>query len=408
VVDSIKVLQLAKHFFPDAGGIETVTRNISEMLIAHGIRADVLCTAVQARYPVLDLPYRVIRCQPGLRFGRNKSLSYSYVRQVRLLQADYDAILIHMPNPVAVAAALAFCTKPIIPLWHADIPQRFVRKLATPFDRALLKRAAAIIGPTPVHVRESCHAASLVPKSVVISYPFARDRLPNPTGKSAAAARVRAFLDGRRLVLSVGRLVSYKGFEILIDAAARFDPRLAAVIVGDGPLMEQLNARIAAANLADRIMLLGPVDEDALSDLLDLTHIGCLPSVTAAEMYGMVQVETMAFGKPMVSTRIPRSGVAWVNRHEETGLLVDPYDSIGLAGALNHLVEDASLYRRLALGAARSFQTDHDLGPTSNAYAELIRSVVSDAVLSGGTTTLGAQNDGAASDGPPGSAPPSN
>jgi rhamnosyl/mannosyltransferase len=84
----------------------------------------------------------------------------------------------------------------------------------------------------------------------------------------------------------------------------------------------------------------------------------------------------MAFGKPMVSTRLPRSGVPCVNRHDETGLLVEPRDSVALAVALNRLAVDPVLYRRLADGAARSFRNDHDIASTSRAYAELIRAVL--------------------------------
>ena len=260
-----------------------------------------------------------------------------------------------------------------------DIPQPTIRRLAAPFDRALSKRAACVIGPTAVHLEGSHHASVLVPNGTIIPYPFERSRLPAATGTSAAAARVRAFLDGRKLVLSVGRLIPYKGFDVLIDAARQFDPKLAAVIVGEGPLMTALQAQIAAAGVADRVMLAGSVDDDALADLLDIAYVGCLPSVTAAEMYGMVQVEAMAFGKPMVSTRLARSGVPCVNRHDETGLLVEPRDSHALAAALNLLANDAILYRRLADGAARAFRIDHDVGPTGKAYAQLIRAVVAKA-----------------------------
>jgi glycosyltransferase involved in cell wall biosynthesis len=380
VLESIKVLQLAKHYFPDTGGIETVTRSISEMLPAHGISADVLCTAVGDDYPPLDLPYRVIRCRPSIKFGRNKSLSLDYVRQVRALQADYDVALIHLPNPVAVAAALAFWTKPIIQLWHADIPQRAIRVLSTPFDRTLARRSAATIGPTPVHLEASHHAAALRSTGVVIGYPFDRTRLPPPTGRSEVAQRVRGFLRGRKLALSIGRLVPYKGFDVLIDAAHQFNSKVAAVIVGDGPLKDELQARIRAHGMEDRVMLTGSIGDDALSDLLDLAHMGCMPSVTAGEMYGVAQVEAMAFGKPVVSTRLPRSGVSFVNKHDVTGLVVEPRDREALAGALNRLAEDEPLHRRLARGAAASFAADHDIGRISQVYAELIRGVVAERV----------------------------
>lgn len=378
MVERIRLLQLGKHFFPDTGGIETVTQSISEMLPAHGIEADVLCTATGADYPPFAPPYKVIRCAPTIRFGRNKNLSLDYMRKVRALRDDYDIALIHMPNPVAVLAARAWWTKPIIQLWHADIPQRSIRTLSAPLDHALLRRTAAVIGPTPVHLETSYRASALLPRGIVIGYPFDRTRLPAPTGKSDVAARVRTLAGKRKVTLSIGRLVPYKGFDVLIEAAKAFDGKLVSVIVGGGPLFEELQAKIEAAGVQDRVMLTGPIDDAALADLLDIAYVGCMPSVTAAEMYGVAQVEAMAFGKPVVSTRLERSGVSYVNKHDVTGLVVEPGDAEGLAVALKRLVDDPALYRRLAAGAAASFAADHDIGPISQAYATLIRRVVAD------------------------------
>lgn len=379
LTESIKLLQLAKHFSPDTGGIETVTQSISEILPVHGISADVLCTATGRAYPPADLPYRVIRCQPTLRFGGNKDVSLDYMRQVRALSPAYDLALIHMPNPVAVAAALAAWKKPIILLWHADIPQRAIRALCTPLDRAVARRSAAIIGPTPVHLETSYRAAAILPKGVVIGYPFDRTRLPPATGRSEVAARVRAFVRERKMALSIGRLVPYKGFDVLIEAARDFDGKVTAVVVGGGPLLESLQAKIAAEGLEHSVLLTGPIGDDALADLLDIAHMGCMPSVTAAEMYGVAQVEAMAFGKPVVSTRLERSGVSYVNKHEVTGLVVEPGDAPALARALKQLADDPALYRRLAAGAAASFAADHDIGPIGRRYADLIRDVVAGA-----------------------------
>jgi glycosyltransferase involved in cell wall biosynthesis len=348
------------------------------MLPAHGIEADVLCTATRADYPPFEPAYRVIRCAPTIRFGRNKNLSLDYMRKVRALRDDYDVALIHMPNPVAVLAARAWWTKPIIQLWHADIPQRAIRTLSAPLDHALLRRTAAVIGPTPVHLETSWRASALLPRGVVIGYPFDRTRLPAPTGKSQVAAKVRALAGKRKVALSIGRLVPYKGFDVLIEAAKAFDGRLVSVIVGGGPLLEELQAKIEAAGVQDRVMLTGPIDDAALADLLDIAHMGCMPSVTAAEMYGVAQVEAMAFGKPVVSTRLARSGVSYVNKHDITGLVVEPGDVGALATALKRLVDDATLYGRLAAGAAASFAADHDIGPIGQAYAALIRRVVAE------------------------------
>ena len=371
----IRLLQLAKHFAPDTGGIETVTLNISEALLHHAIRADVLCTEVAGLYEEEDRGYQVIRCKADLSIG-NKRLSLHYVEQARRLEQDYDCALVHLPNPLAVLGALGW-RKPVILLWHADIPQRPIRIATAMLDRLLVRRAAAIISPTPVHVGASHKAAAIAARgSAVIPYPFNRSLMLTATGKTLFAERLRSFRRGRMLAVSIGRLVPYKGFDVLIDAARDFSEELCAIIVGTGPLAEDLAARIETSGVGDRVMLAGALNANELVDALAQGRMGCMPSVTAAEMYGMAQVESMAAGLPMVSTAIARSGVPFVNRDGETGLVVTPGDSGALAAAMRRLAEDEPLWQRLRDGALRSVAEEHDVDRVAERYAGLIREVV--------------------------------
>ena len=93
-------------------------------------------------------------------------------------------------------------------------------------------------------------------------------------------------------------------------------------------------------------------------------------------MYGMTQVETMAFGLPMVSTELPKSGVPFVNKHQQTGLIVPPYDANALADAMMRLARDDVLWKQLSSGASLSIEMDHDIAPVSFRYASLIRDIV--------------------------------
>lgn len=370
---SVRVLQLAKHFDPDTGGIETVTLNISDMLLRHGIQADVLCTEVGGHYEERERPYRVIRCKSDLAFG-NKRISWQYLRKGRQLEREYDCAIVHVPNPLAVLAALSW-RKPVIILWHADIPQAPIRWAATPLDNRLLYKAAAVIGATPVHLTCSRRAAAIDGRGVVIPFPFDPSRMPAPTGTSGFAEKLRSFRRGRALSISVGRLVPYKGFDVLIEAARNFDDRLAALIVGSGPLEQELAKQIQAAGVADRVLLAGSLSPYELADAFDQARLGCMPSVTAAEMYGLAQVESMAAGLPVVSTRLERSGVPYVNRDGETGLLVEPGNAEELASAMLRLVDDVALWERLSEGARRAVAEEFDLDRVSERYAQLIRQV---------------------------------
>jgi glycosyltransferase involved in cell wall biosynthesis len=372
--DPIRVLQLAKHFDPDTGGIETITFNIAEMLLRHDILTDVLCTEVRGPYIEHKREYRVIRCKADLSFG-NKRLSRRYVQLGRQLEADYDCALVHLPNPLAVLAALSW-RKPVILIWHADIPQAAIRWAAAPIDNRLLARAAAVIGPTPIHL-ECSHRANAIHNGVVIPFPFNRTLIPAATGHTTFADTLRRFRRSRAMSISIGRLVPYKGFDVLIEAARGFGEELCSLIVGSGPLEDELRRRIKTTGVGDRVLLAGGLSPAELADAFAQAKLGVMPSVTAAEMYGIAQVESMAVGLPMVSTNLKRSGVPFVNKNDETGLVVEPGDPKALLVAMRRLVNDDPLWQRLSVGALQSIERDHDMVSVGERYARLIRSVLS-------------------------------
>ena len=180
------------------------------------------------------------------------------------------------------------------------------------------------------------------------------------------------------MILAVGRLVPYKGFDVLIRAGALLDPALAICIAGGGPLAAALAREAAEAGVSDRVRLLGPVGDAELAALYQRSFAVTMPSVTRAEMYGMTQVEAMSYGKPVVSTRIPRSGVSSVNIDGVTGLTVEPGNAADLASALNRLGDDPVLYATLAAGARRTVAESHGISVVGRQYADLFRRSVAE------------------------------
>jgi glycosyltransferase involved in cell wall biosynthesis len=372
----IRLLQIGKYFFPDQGGVETVTLAISQALAPHNVQADVLCFSRQPTYQEYAASFRVIRARTDFRLS-NKSFSVDYVRQIAKLSSQYDVGLLHLPNPIGMLGALRFWNKPLLGYWHADITSYpLVGQLFRRYERRLIRRAARIIVPSPAHVFGSYLAPELSANSRVIPYPFDRHRLPKPDHSGPVAARSRQFAGARRMALAVGRLVPYKGFGILIAAARHLRPDLCVVICGTGPLRAALEADIVRHGVADKVLLLGSVNDADLASLYERARMVVMPSVTRAEMYGMTQVEAMSFGKPVVSTSIPGSGVSYVNRDGETGLIVRPGEVMDLANAMNQLVSDDELYHRLSAGALRAVHDTHDMSRPGEQLANVVREVV--------------------------------
>jgi len=372
-----RILQIGKHFYPDVGGIETVTRNISDALQSVEIGADVLCMALHSAGDRQEAGYRVMRCRSNAVLAGNKTFSWNYVRKVGQLSAHYDVGVLHVPNPLGAAAVLAGWRKPLILLWHADFDHQVLGKVTRALDIAIARRADAIVAPTSVHLTASNRGPHLVPKGEVIPFPFA----PQPARKEGFSSplvdRIRQSARDRRVVLAAGRLVPYKGFDVLIRAMELVGEDLYCVIAGGGPIRDALERQIDAAGMGDKVVVTGQIADDDMAALVDLAHFGCLPSVTAQEMYGLTQVEMMAAGKPVVSTSLAGSGVPLVNRDGETGLLARPGDVEDLARQLAALVSDGALYRRLAEGAAQAFRDEYSLRSVGERYASLIQRLTS-------------------------------
>jgi rhamnosyl/mannosyltransferase len=372
----MRVLQVGKFYPPDPGGVETATRQLVEQLAVLGMDPAVLCFAGKGPYDDLALPWPVWRA-PVFAEVSSQPLSLAYVRRVRALAPHFDVLHVHLPNPLAALAVyLARPTAKIVLHWHSDVVGKgALARVVAPLETWLCRRADLVIGPTPIHLAASNQAALIAPKGAVV--PFCVDAsMPAPgDADPQAVAAVRQRLGGRKIVFSLGRLVPYKGFDVLVDAAKSLPEDVGVMIGGGGPLAASLEARIVAAGLSEKVVLTGRVPDAALPDCLAACDVFCLSSVNRAEMFGIVQLEAMAFGKPVVATDIPGSGVPWVNRHGETGLVVPPGDAAKLAAALTAILADPALAARLGQGGrdavAGRFSPEGVRRALADAYARL-------------------------------------
>jgi rhamnosyl/mannosyltransferase len=146
-------------------------------------------------------------------------------------------------------------------------------------------------------------------------------------------------------VLGVGRLVYYKGFEHLIEAMKFVQGRL--VIVGRGPLRHALQQKAEGCKVSERVSFLTDVED--VCPYYHAADVFALSSVARSEAFGIVQLEAMACGKPVVNTNLD-SGVPSVSLDGVSGITVPPADPERLGTAINSLLNDP--LRRAAYGRA--------------------------------------------------------
>ena len=178
---------------------------------------------------------------------------------------------------------------------------------------------------------------------MVIPFGIDTARLQRTPEVDAMVERISARYPGPK-VLFVGRLVPYKGLDVLLKAAQRDAGHDADCRGRTARRAPQGPGRGRRPRI--RVQFLGHLTDKEIVANFHACDVFVLPSVTRAETFGVVQLEAMACGKPVVSTNLP-TGVPWVNRHLETGLVVPPGDEDALAAALTTLVSDPAWSRRM-------------------------------------------------------------
>lgn len=368
-----RVLHIGKYYPPYHGGMESHLENL----------CDELQSLVDLEVIVANTGWRTTNeVAAGVKVTRlgklfdlqSAPICPDLVRRMRSTSADI--VHIHWPNPIAVLAYLLSGHKGrLIITYHSDIVrQRFLSRAFTPVLRQALKRASAIIVTSPNYIdgsdvlpefRGRCR---VIPLGVSVRH-FDHYDLEE-------VKRVRAWY-GPRIVLGVGRLVFYKGFEHLVRAMQDVDGHL--LLIGSGPLRASLEQLAHSLNLSDRVTFLSEVED--VRPYYHAADVFALSSVMRSEAFGIVQLEAMACGKPVVNTQL-NSGVTFVSPHGVSGLTVPPADSLALGRAINQLLDQPQLRIELG-GRARqrvvaNFTISKMVQRTFELYQEVMRSGLSD------------------------------
>ncbi len=351
----MRVLQIGK-FYPISGGIEKVMYDITMGLSQKRVYCDMLCASAEKQDlgNLLLNDYARVLCVPTWKKVSATMLSPAMIFRLRKIRKEYDIIHIHHPDPMAcLALFLSGYKGPVVLHWHSDIlKQKTLLKLYTPLQNWLLRRARVIVGTTPVYVRESPFLENIQRK--VTSIPIGIDEMkPIPE----RVEQIKEKYAGKKIIFSLGRLVEYKGYEYLIQAARRLTDDYVILIGGKGPLQEYLQSLIDELGVADRVKLLGFIEDKDLPDYFGACDLFCLSSIWKTEAFGIVQIEAMSCGKPVIAMNIPESGVSWVNINSFSGINIKPEDADALATAIITVLTDEHLYDKLSKGARRRYET---------------------------------------------------
>lgn len=350
----MKILHVGKYYHPFSGGMESVVKDLCEGLHTKGHDVTVLCsnTSLKGSDEVIN-GVRVVRLpRTGVVFGQN--INPSMLGKLHELARQADIVHVHCPNPLAEILSLTLPADiPIVATYHSDVVrQKVLLKFYSAFFKKFLNRIQKVFVPTENHIKFSQFLPNYNDKCEIIPFGIKdKNFLSNESNLTFARSFRKDF---GPYALFVGRLVSYKGLEVLIDAAKKCTHKV--IIVGEGPLYGTLMRKIQSLGLEEKVILMGKVKN--ADQFVGLYH-GCdllvLPSITPNENFGVVQLEAMACSKPVVTTNL-KSGVPAVGERGKTCLIVEPGNPGELANAMNMIFNNQELKYKMGRAGRMRFE----------------------------------------------------
>jgi glycosyltransferase involved in cell wall biosynthesis len=348
----MKILQTTKYYLPSTGGIESVVKSIVEGVSKQSetckftvysnnhiptLRKSMLKSA--SVHNIKEMTPFIFKSQP---------LNVRY-QLLRSLMVDSDIIHHHYPFPNMELALLRHMDllkkKRLIITWHANIKTTrwsWISKYYDPIVKRLLNIAETIVVTSPQLLESSEFLKDYKEKVKVIPLSF------NPVVCSVSVSPKRLVADSVFRILFVGKLRAYKGLEYLIRAIVDLDVEL--TIVGEGETELELQTLVDTLGLRSKVCFRKGISDEALAGIYQSSDLFVLPSISEAEAFGVVQLEAMANGLPVINTRLD-SGVPHVSVDGLTGLTVAPRDSEELAAAIEKIKSDPALYERFSVNA---------------------------------------------------------
>jgi glycosyltransferase involved in cell wall biosynthesis len=367
----MRVLHVFKAYYPDSfGGVERTIHAIAKGALAHGIQSDVLSLS---RYPVANTfgfdGHMAYKAKLDFEFA-STGFSRDVISKFQDLSARADIVHYHFPWPFMDLLHMLYPPKKAcIVTYHSDIvKQKLLLKLYTPLMHRFLSNVNCIVATSPNYLESSAVLQRYRNKTEII--PIGLDEADYPRAPQDLKDRWTARFPSP-FFLFVGVLRYYKGLHTLIEAAKHVNADI--LIAGDGPMEGELKAQAVGTGLTN-VHFLGPVSDLDKAALLELCTAFVFPSHLRSEAYGVSLVEAAMFGKPMISCEIG-TGTSFVNKHDETGIVVPPEDATALAGAMGELAADGAS-ENYASGALGRYNAELRADTMVNRYAGLYQSLV--------------------------------
>ena len=346
----MKILQLVKYYDPSKGGMESVVKNIVEGInkTSNTTNFTVYSNNHKLKFSKSILKkYRetiIKEITPFLLKSQPLNLIY---RNLKNLIIENDVIHHHYPYPTMELALYRnlkyFKNKKFIITWHANIKKSrwsWIEKIYNPLIEKLLDRADFIVVTTPQILNASEILKKYTHKIKIITLSYNTNNVLLENKKRPIN---RPFE-----LLFVGKLRKYKGVDFLIKSIESLPVKLK--IIGDGEELKTLKILVNKLNINNKVDFIINANDEELASYYQKSDLFILPSINEAEAFGIVQLEAMSYGLPVINTKL-ESGVPFVSLNDFSGLTVEPKNINSLKNAIEKIIYDEYLYDQFSKNA---------------------------------------------------------
>ena len=343
------ILIVNKLYFPDIGGVESVAKQYGEWLVNDKHNVTVL-TANPSSFSATKIEFingiEVIRCS-SIANIYSMPLSFSLVYKFIKIYKNFDIIHFHEPYPIGTFLSL-FCSSKVkvFVTWHCDIIKQkgLIKNVVYYLQNRLLQKASIITTTSSNLLKSSTQLTKVISKVKVIPL-------------SVKGYTKKKCFEGYYLVL--GRISYYKGLDILIKSLNHLSTiKRKVLIVGKGePDIEQFILKNTHKN--NNIEFINEYVNEAIKrEYIENCYCLLFPSTENSEAFGIVQLEAMSSGKPIINTLLD-TAVPWVSLDEITGYTAIPKSIESLSDKINKIDSlDINEYNNLCNNSFKRFENN--------------------------------------------------
>lgn len=347
------ILQVCPYFLPHIGGVEKHVYMLSKEMIRRGHNVEVLTT----NYDNL----KDMDIVDGISIRRVKEIATAFKTPItpkivsEMKKYSPEVVHSHSPPPLSSYYASKACRRygyPLVYTHHCDL------EIPTRFGRFVRNIYLSTIGYTTIKTakRIIVYTRSYASTSIIL-WKYKTDIVPTGIDVNkfnimdASSLKKKYGLENKKIVLFVGRLEPQKGLRYLVESMNHLNKDISLIIIGEGTEKNKIKDIIGKLNLVKRVHLLGKIDEKLLPLHYNMCDVFVLPSTNRLEAFGLVLIEAMACGKPVVATDMP--GIKEVVLDEKTGFLCEPFDSKGLAEKIRIILDDENKRKNMGKNARK-------------------------------------------------------